>query len=88
VWNLNANIVDVETEFLNRDLKEEIFMEISQGMDVAKEDCLSLNKTIYGLVQSASQFYITLVEELKSCGFKGIDVEPCLWKRMIHLEWS
>jgi hypothetical protein len=36
-------------------------MEIPEGMDVAKEDCLSLNKTIYGLVQSARQLCIKLV---------------------------
>jgi hypothetical protein len=41
---------------LHRDLKEEIFMEIVEGMDAAKEDCLSLNNTIYGLVQSERQF--------------------------------
>ena len=28
-------------------------MEISQGMDEDKEDCLLLKKTMYGLVQSA-----------------------------------
>ena len=53
LWNLKAKIIDVETSFLHGDLKEEIFMEIPQGMDADKEDCLSLNKTIYGLVQSA-----------------------------------
>jgi hypothetical protein len=49
-------------------------MEIPEGMDVAKEDCLSLNKTIYGLVQSARQLYIKLVSSIKSCGFKGSEV--------------
>ena len=81
VWNLKAKIIDVETAFLHGDLKEEIFMEIPQGMDADKEDCLSLNKTIYGLVQSARQFYIKLVEALKSCGFKGSEVDPCLWTK-------
>jgi hypothetical protein len=50
-------------------MKEEIFMEIPEGMDAVMEDFLSLNKTIYGLVQSARWFYIKLVEALKSCGF-------------------
>jgi hypothetical protein len=81
VWNFNAKIVDVETAFLHRGLMEEIFMEIPEGMDAAKEDCLSLSKTIYSLVQSASQFYIKLVEALKSCGFKGSEVDPCLWTK-------
>jgi hypothetical protein len=53
MWKLNAKIVDVETAFLHGDLKEEIFMGISEVMDVAKEDCLSFNKIINGLIQSA-----------------------------------
>jgi hypothetical protein len=35
---LNVKIVDVETAFLHGDLKEGTFMEISEGMDAAKED--------------------------------------------------
>jgi hypothetical protein len=78
VWNLKAKIVNVETAFLHGDLKEEIFMEIPEGMNAVKEDCLSLKKTIYGLVQSLRQFYIKLVETLKSFAFKGSEVDPCL----------
>jgi hypothetical protein len=37
-----------------------------------------LNKTIYGLIQSARQFYIKLAEALKSCGFIGSEVDTCL----------
>jgi hypothetical protein len=54
-------------------------MEILEGMDAAKEDCLSLNKTIYVLVQSERHLHIKLVEVLKSCGFKGSEVDPYLW---------
>jgi hypothetical protein len=56
-------------------------MEIPQGIYATKKDCLLLNKTIYGLVQSSSQFYIKLVEALNSCGFKGCKVDPCLWTK-------
>jgi hypothetical protein len=56
VWNLKVKIVDVETAFLHRALKEEIFMEVSEGMDASNKDCLSLNKKIYVIVQSARQF--------------------------------
>jgi hypothetical protein len=71
VWNVKAKIVDVETAFLHGDLKEEVFMDIPKGMDAFKEDCLSLNKKIYGLVQSSRQFFVKLVEALKSFDFKG-----------------
>ena len=81
VWNLKATIIDAETAFLHGDLKEKIFMEIPQGMDADKEDCSSLNKTIYGQDQSARQFYSKSVEVLKSCGFKGSEIDPCLWTK-------
>ena len=48
-----AKIVKVETAFLFGDLKDKIYMECSQGMsDVKKDDCIILNKCIYGLVQA------------------------------------
>jgi hypothetical protein len=40
----------------------------------------------YGLVQSARKFDIKLVEALKSCGFKGIEKDPCLRKKHSSLE--
>jgi hypothetical protein len=39
-WNLKAKIINVETAFLNGDLNEEIFMDIPEGIDAAKKDCL------------------------------------------------
>jgi Reverse transcriptase (RNA-dependent DNA polymerase) len=50
-------------------------------MEASKDECLILKKTIYGLVQSARQFYVKLVEALKGCGFEGSPVDPCLWTR-------
>jgi hypothetical protein len=52
VWYLKAKIIDLEI-FLHGNLEEDIFMEIPQGIDVAKEECLSLKNKIYGLFQSA-----------------------------------
>jgi Reverse transcriptase (RNA-dependent DNA polymerase) len=78
-WDLKAKIIDVETTFLHGDLKEETFMDIPPGMEVDKDECLTLKKTICGLVKSAIQFYVKLVEALKSCGFKESQIDPCLW---------
>jgi Reverse transcriptase (RNA-dependent DNA polymerase) len=49
-WNLKAMVVDIETAFLHGDLKETIYMEILKGMEASIDECLILNKTIYGLV--------------------------------------
>jgi hypothetical protein len=54
-------------------------MEIPKGMEGSIDECLILNKTIYGLVQSAREFYNILVSALKDCGFQGSLVDPCLW---------
>jgi NifB/MoaA-like Fe-S oxidoreductase len=68
-WNLKANVVDMETAFLHGDLKETIYMEIPKGMEANIDECLILNKAIYGLVQSAREVYNKLVSVLKECGF-------------------
>jgi hypothetical protein len=50
-------IVDIETAFLHGNLKETIYIEIPKGMEANENECLILMKTIYGLVQSAREFY-------------------------------
>ena len=79
VWNLEAKITNVEMDFLHWYLKEEVFMDIPPGMDADEDECLTLKKTICGLVQSSRQFYVKLVEALKSLGFIGWQVDLSLW---------
>jgi hypothetical protein len=67
--------------FLHGNLKETIFMEIPKGMKTNENKCLILKKTIYGLVQSAREFYKKLVLALKGCIFQGNSVDPCLWTK-------
>jgi hypothetical protein len=52
VWNLKANIIDIESSFLYDGLDERIFMEIPIGMVVGNGKCLFLRKKIFGFVQS------------------------------------
>jgi hypothetical protein len=56
-------------------------MEIPKGMEANENECLILKKTIYGLVQSAREFYKKLVLALKGCDFQGNSVDPCLWTK-------
>jgi hypothetical protein len=53
----NWKVINIETAFPHGNLKETIFMEIPKGMDSSKTECLILKQTIYGLVQSAREFY-------------------------------
>jgi hypothetical protein len=78
IWNLEASIVDVETAFLHGELQEEIYMNIPGGMSYDSKHYLLLTKTIYGLVQSAREFYKKLMATLKLIGFKGNKSDPCL----------
>jgi Reverse transcriptase (RNA-dependent DNA polymerase) len=77
-WDLKAKVVNIETAFLHGDSKETIDMGISKGMDANNDECLILNKTMYGLAQSAREFYNKLVPVLKDCGYQGILVDLCL----------
>jgi hypothetical protein len=84
LWDLQASIVDVETAFLHGDLQEEIYMNVSKGMSQDDNTCLLLKKTIYGLVQSAREFYNKLLSTLKSMGFTENKSDPCLLSRWIN----
>ena len=81
IWNLKGCIIDVETAFLHGELKEEIYMNIPEGMNIDSNNCLLLTKTIYGLVQSAREFYKKLISVLKLIGFKENKSDPCLLSR-------
>jgi hypothetical protein len=76
--------VDVETAFLHGNLQEEIYMNVPKGMSQDDNTCLLLNKTIYGLVQSAREFNNKLLSTLKSMGFTVNKSDPCLLTRWIN----
>ena len=77
LYVLTAKTVDVETAFLHGDLEGiEIYMDCPLGIDHETDECLILNKTIYGLVQAARQFFKKLVTCLISLGFKPGLVDP------------
>jgi Reverse transcriptase (RNA-dependent DNA polymerase) len=57
IWGFQASTIDVETAFLDGNLHEEIYMNIPEGMKNKEIDCLRIKRTIYGLVQSAREFY-------------------------------
>ena len=65
-------------------------MDCPKGLESEPDECLLLNRTIYGLVQSAKQFFKKLITCLKSLGFQGGEVDPCLMykkneKGMLHV---
>jgi hypothetical protein len=79
ILKLRSKIMDIETAFLNGDLEEEIYMEAPDGLDCESDECVLLLKSIYGLVQSARQFYLKLRMILLSLGMKQSVADPCLF---------
>ena len=74
-----AKIISVETASLYGNLEEEIYMECPQGMsDMGRDECIILNKCIYGFVQAARQHYKKAVKFLENLGLVGGNVNPCL----------
>lgn len=72
---------DVKTAFLNRQLKETIYMKqppghVKQGQE---EFGCRLHKRIYGLKQSVKSWYDTLNNTLTEYGFSRYPNNPCLY---------
>ena len=78
ILKLKGKICDIETAFLHGDLEEEIYMEAPKGISADDDEVVKLEQTIYGLVQSARQFWKKLRDVLKTLRFGGGDIDPCL----------
>ncbi|POM74328.1 Integrase catalytic core protein [Phytophthora palmivora] len=81
---------DVNTAFLYGKLEEEIYMELSEGLQEllsladteGKGDvvCLLL-QSLYGLKQASRVWNETIDAHLKTMGFKAADADPCVYTR-------
>ena len=71
VLNISKQI-DIEAEFLEGKLEEELYVRLPEGMEciMNKTDNYGrLNRSIYGLVQESHQFFVELKTYLKINGF-------------------
>lgn len=87
VLKYDSRIIDVETAFLYGDLEEEIFMKIPSGFTEctgtdATGSCLELQRSLYGLVQAARQWWKKINSFLtEDLGFTCSEIDPCLLYR-------
>ena len=87
IEKLEGKVVDIDNVFLNGDLEHEISMKIPEGYDevisedVDKEDCLILQKAIYGLVQAVRQFWKKSVDKMQEGGLQLSEADPCMLYR-------
>lgn len=57
--NLLVHHMDVKIAFLNGNLKEEIYMKVPEGVNNPNNQVCKLNKSLYGLKQSARCWFET-----------------------------
>lgn len=83
--NLNMSIsqLDIKNVFLNGDLEDDVFLEISEGLISLKEGhVLKLNKALYGLKQAPSAWNKKFDNFMKKLGFIGSKYDECLYVRI------
>lgn len=78
-FDLLVHHMDVKTAFLNGILKEEIFMRIPEGITYTGDKVCKLNKSIYGLKQSARCWFERFDGVLKEYGFINSQVDNCIY---------
>ena len=63
--------MDVKTAFLNRDLKENVYMAQPKGFVMEGKERMGyrLKKSIYGLKQASRQWYLKFDQSIKNFGF-------------------
>jgi hypothetical protein len=79
-YGLLVNQMDVDTAFLNAELKEEIYIYPPEGITIPEGcDCLRLKKALYGLKQSPREWYDNLSFFLISIGFIRLHADNCIY---------
>jgi hypothetical protein len=84
--DLDADHIDVDTAYLNSDLKEEIYMELPEYFELLYPNlpagvCLRLLKSLYGLKQAPREWFQEVNSFFSSIGFHPTDADPNLFVR-------
>ena len=81
--------MDVKTAFLNGILKEEIYMNVPEGIQCNNNVLVrKLDKTLYGLKQSGRCWFETFEKILIEMGFKESPLDTCVYilNRYVYLK--
>lgn len=79
-WDIDQ--VDAVSAFLNCDCEEELYLELPDGYNTDKSLFARLDKTIYGLKQSAKNWSDDVCAFLISQGFSPSDADSCVFTRI------
>lgn len=81
-WHLEQ--LDINIAFLHRNLEEEIYMKLPQGINSSIPNLVcKLQNSLYGLKQASRQWNSTLTWSLIQKGFKQSTTDPSLFTRFI-----
>ena len=82
--DLELHQMDVKTAFLNGELDSEIYMEQPDGyIDKQRPNMVcKLQKSIYGLKQSARCWNLSIDRFLKASGYTQSDADPCIYSKL------
>jgi hypothetical protein len=82
-----GKLVDVKGAFLHGTFEdgEKIYLKVPEGFELyyPKGTLLELNKTIYGLKQSAMAFWRELLKCMNNMGYQRSSTDPCLYYRYV-----
>ena len=82
MYDLELFQFDVCHAFLGAPLKEDIYMGVPEGVPgIPEGHVIKLGKSIYGLKQSAAQFWYEIDSHLQKIGFVPSAIDPCLYVR-------
>uniref|UniRef100_A0A2N9J933 Uncharacterized protein n=1 Tax=Fagus sylvatica TaxID=28930 RepID=A0A2N9J933_FAGSY len=79
--DLELHQLDVKTAFLNGDLKEEIYMDQSDGFHIKDQEgkVCRLKKSLYGLKQSSRQWYLKFHQAILDIGYEMSHLDHCVY---------
>ena len=79
-WHLEQ--LDINNAFLHRDLHEEVYMELPQGVKPPKlGQVYRLQKSLYGLRQASKQWYKKLSNVLLASGYSQSQADHSLFTK-------
>jgi reverse transcriptase-like protein len=83
IRDLNLELMDVETAYLNASLKETVYMVQPQGYEQGGKNvvCL-LKKALYGLKQSGREWHEHIDAFIQSLGFTRCKSDECVYTRL------
>jgi hypothetical protein len=81
--------MDVKTAFLNEDLYEDVYMTQPKGFVVEGKENLGcrLKKSIYGLKQASSQWYLKFNKTIRNFEFKENKEDSCIYAKFKNMKF-